>query len=68
MIAVMVTGAITFMISPPPTGDVTQWFALFQRSGLLGMMDMDLVMLVGYVAIIPVVAALEKVSKMAAAG
>jgi hypothetical protein len=58
MVAVMVTGAITFMISPPPTGDVTEWFALFNRNGLLGMMDMDLVMLVGYAALIPVVAGL----------
>ncbi len=58
MVAVMVTGAIAYMAFPPPTGDVAEWFALFNRSGLLGMMDMDLVMLVGYVALIPVVAAL----------
>jgi hypothetical protein len=58
MIAAMVVGSITFVLSPPPTGDVTEWFALFQRSGLLGMMDMDLVMLVGYLALIPLVIAL----------
>jgi hypothetical protein len=58
MVAAIVAASITYVVSPPPTGDVTQWFALFQRNGLLGMMDMDLVMLVGYLALIPVVTAL----------
>ncbi|HEX9093455.1 MAG TPA: hypothetical protein VF902_05680 [Coriobacteriia bacterium] len=58
MVAAILIGAITYMASPPPTGDAAEWFALFDRSGLLGMMDMDLVMLVGYLALIPVVAAL----------
>jgi hypothetical protein len=63
MVAAIVVASITYVISPPPTGDVTEWFALFQRNGLLGMMDMDLVMLVGYVALIPVVMALYVILK-----
>ena len=58
MVATMVAGSVGFLLSPPPQGPVEEWFALFDRNALLGMMDLDLAMLVGYVALIPVVVAL----------
>jgi hypothetical protein len=39
---------IVFIANPPPT-TITAWFALFQRNGLLGLMNLDLLMLVDYV-------------------
>ena len=39
---------IVFIANPPPT-TITAWFALFQRNGLLGLMNLDLLMLVTYV-------------------
>ena len=37
-----------FLIWPPPT-TVTDWFALFQSNGLVGMIDMDLLLIVDYI-------------------
>jgi len=39
---------IVYITNPPPT-TITAWFALFQRNGLLGLLDLDLLMLVTYV-------------------
>lgn len=39
---------IVFIANPPPT-TITAWFTLFQRNGLLGLMNLDLLMLVTYV-------------------
>jgi hypothetical protein len=38
---------IVFVVWPPPTS-VVDWFALFQKSGLVGLLDMDLLMIVDY--------------------
>jgi hypothetical protein len=56
--ALIVVGAVSFMAWPPPEGSVTEWFALFQGNALLGMLDLDLVMLLVYIALIPVLLAL----------
>jgi hypothetical protein len=47
-IAFVFVAVIVFITNPPPT-TITAWFALFQRSGLLGLLDLDLLMLVTYV-------------------
>jgi hypothetical protein len=39
---------IVFIVNPPPT-TITAWFDLFQRNSLLGVLDLDLLMLVTYV-------------------
>jgi hypothetical protein len=39
---------IVYLVSPPP-GAVADWFALFQRSSLLGLLSMDLLLMVDYV-------------------
>lgn len=47
-IAFIFLAVIVFIASPPPT-TITAWFTLFQRNGLLGLLDLDLLMLVTYV-------------------
>ncbi|NJO84463.1 MAG: hypothetical protein HC828_17955 [Blastochloris sp.] len=58
--ALSVTGIVTFVVWPPPPPDttVTDWFALFQRNWLLGMLSLDLLMLLAYLANIPLILAL----------
>ena len=46
-IAFVFVAVIVFIANPPPT-TITAWFALFQRSGLLGLLDLDLLMLATY--------------------
>ncbi|HEV8669636.1 MAG TPA: hypothetical protein VGS01_02760 [Candidatus Limnocylindria bacterium] len=38
---------IVFFVWPPPAS-VVEWFALFQRSAVIGLLDMDLLMIVDY--------------------
>lgn len=47
-IAFIFLAVIVFIANPPPT-TITAWFALFRQSGLLGLLDLDLLMLVTYV-------------------
>lgn len=56
--AMTVAGVVTFLVWPPPEGPVTAWFALFERNWLVAMLDLDLVLLLSFVANIPVVLAL----------
>ncbi len=57
--AMTVAGVVAYLAWPPPEdGTVTAWFTLFQQNWLLGMLSLDLVMLVSYVALIPVLLAL----------
>ena len=55
-----------FIVSPPPAS-VIDWFMLFQRSPLLGLLDMDLLLVVDNVLAIPIFlafyVALRRVSK-----
>ncbi|MFC2032683.1 hypothetical protein ACFLUS_04930 [Chloroflexota bacterium] len=44
---------IVFIVSPPPSS-VTDWFALFQRNPLLGLLDMDLLLVTDNVLAIPI--------------
>jgi hypothetical protein len=46
VVCVLVAIAV-YVISPPPAS-VSDWFALFQRSGILGLLDLDLLMLVSF--------------------
>jgi hypothetical protein len=48
---------IVFTISPPPTL-VNEWFILFQKSPLLGLLNMDLLYLINNVLLIPIYLAL----------
>jgi hypothetical protein len=47
-IALTFLAIIVFIANPPPT-TITDWFALLQRNGLLGLMNLDLLMLAIYV-------------------
>ncbi len=47
-IAFTFVAVIVFIANPPPT-TITAWFTLFQRNGLLGLINLDLLMLVIYV-------------------
>lgn len=44
--ATIVVGIPVYLISPPPT-TVLDWFTLFHRNALLGLLDLDLLMLIG---------------------
>jgi len=46
-IAFTFVAVIVFIANPPPT-TITAWFALFQRNGVLGLLDLDLLMLAAY--------------------
>jgi hypothetical protein len=48
---------IVFVISPPPT-IVNEWFVLFQKSPLLGLLNMDLLYLINNILLIPIYLAL----------
>lgn len=48
---------IIFAISPPPA-NVNEWFVLFQKSPLLGLLNMDLLYLINNLLLIPVYVAL----------
>jgi hypothetical protein len=43
----VVAAIVVYVTNPPPTS-VSGWFALFQRSGILGLLDLDLLMLVSF--------------------
>jgi len=47
-IALTFVAGIVYLANPSPT-TITAWFALFQRNGLLGLMNLDLFMLIIYV-------------------
>src|SRR5215208_2630649 len=50
---------IVFIAWPPPLeGPVIDWFALFQSNRLLGLLSLDLLLLVDYVLLVPIVLAL----------
>lgn len=52
-------GIITFILWPPPVGSpVTTWFELFRKNPFAGMMDLDLVMLLVNITLIPIFVAL----------
>ncbi len=43
----IVVAVVVFVANPPPTM-AADWFALFQRNGVLGLFDLDLMMLTSY--------------------
>lgn len=45
-VAIIITAVSVYLISPPPT-TVLDWFTLFHRNALLGLLDLDLLMLIG---------------------
>jgi len=50
---------IVFIAWPPPLeGPVTEWFTLFQDNWLLGLLSLDLLLLVDYILLVPIVLAL----------
>ena len=56
-VAIIPLAVIVFLAWPPPT-TVESWFALFQRNGFLGLLDLDLLMMTSYVVLIPLYLAL----------
>lgn len=58
--------AAVFLLSPPPV-TVAEFFALFQRNPLLGLLDLDLLLSIDYVVMIPFYLALFAVLRRVAA-
>ena len=56
-VAIIPLAVIVFLAWPPPT-TIESWFALFQRNGFLGLLDLDLLMMTSYVVLIPLYLAL----------
>ena len=56
-VMLIVAAMAVFLVWPPPSG-VSAWFALFQRNGFLGLLDLDLAMIATYVVMIPIYLAL----------
>lgn len=58
-VALIVAGVVTFVAWPGiTTGSVLDWFARFRDSWFVGLVGLDLVMLLDYVAMVPLVVAL----------
>jgi hypothetical protein len=58
--------ALVFILSPPPQ-TVLEYFELFQRNPLLGLLDLDILLTIDYVAMIPFYLALFVVIRRASA-
>jgi len=58
--------ALVFILSPPPQ-TVLEYFDLFQRNPVLGLLDLDLLLTIDYLAMIPFYLALFVVLKRASA-
>ena len=56
-VACIIASIAVFLAWPPPT-TVESWFALFQRNALLGLLDLDLLLVTSYVLLIPLYLAL----------
>jgi hypothetical protein len=56
-VAIIPLAVIVFLAWPPPS-TIESWFALFQRNGFLGLLDLDLLMMTSYVVLIPLYLAL----------
>jgi hypothetical protein len=55
---VCIVAAIAVFLAWPPPTTVENWFALFQRNALLGLLDLDLLLVTSYVVMIPLYLAL----------
>lgn len=53
----IVQAVFVFLVWPPPT-TVIGWFALLQRNGFLGLLELDLLLVASYVLLIPLYLAL----------
>ena len=59
MVGIIVVQLIVFMTSPPPLeGTAANWFTLFQKNKLIGLLDFELLMVVYTILSIPLVLAL----------
>jgi hypothetical protein len=56
-VACIVAAIAVFLAWPPPT-TTENWFALFQRNAFLGLLDLDLLLVMSYVVMIPLYLAL----------
>jgi hypothetical protein len=50
--------AVVVYITNPPPSTVQEWFTLFQSNRLVGLLDLDLLMLAGYILYVPTLLAL----------
>jgi hypothetical protein len=56
--AVLIPAQIIVFVAWPPPSTVTDWFTLFQDNWLLGLLSLDLLLIVDYVLLVPIVLAL----------
>lgn len=54
----LIVAAIAVLLLWPPPSGVSAWFTLFQQNGFRGLLDLDLVMLVTYIVMVPLYIAL----------
>ncbi|HEY3474422.1 MAG TPA: hypothetical protein VGK56_07400, partial [Anaerolineales bacterium] len=60
MNAIIIAQLIVFMIAPPPLeGSAIDWFSLFQRNKLIGLVDFELLMIVYTLISVPIVLCLH---------
>lgn len=51
--------AIIFIIWPPPlNGSVLEWFDLFEKNWFIGLLSLDLLLIIDYILLIPIILAL----------
>ncbi len=62
VLCLMPVQAAIFLISPPPS-DVLDYFALFQQNPILGLLDLDLLLTLDYLAMIPLYLALAVICR-----
>lgn len=66
MVLMIAIQLVIFIAAPPPLeGTVTDWFALFQKNNLIGLLDFELLMIVYTLAALPLYVALYFVLKQA---
>lgn len=64
MLAIIIIQMIIFMTAPPPLeGSAIDWFALFQKNALIGLIDFELLMIVYTVISIPITLSLYHILK-----
>jgi hypothetical protein len=58
IVALMPLQMVVFFIWPPPT-TVAGWFTLFEENAIVGLLDMDLLLIIDYVLLVMIFVALS---------
>ena len=66
LVVFTVIQSVVFITNPPPPGDVQGWFTLFQHNKVIGLLDMDLLLVADNLLAIPIFLALYFILKQSA--